>query len=63
MSDARPADQIIDEVRRNREQLLRASGGSIDTLFAAIKDAEAKESRPVIKLPSRPVRKSDSDAA
>lgn len=63
MTDPRPQDQIIDEVRRNREQLLRASGGCIDELFAALKDAERRETRQVVKLPARPVRESGSDAA
>ncbi len=63
VSDPRPQDQIIDEVRRNREQIFRASGGSIDELFAALKIAESKESRPMVKLPSRPVREHGSDAA
>ncbi len=63
MADSRPQDQIIDEVRRNREQLLRASGGSIDELCAALQEAERRESRPVVKLPSRPVREPGSDAA
>jgi hypothetical protein len=63
VTDPPPQDLIIDEVRRNREQLLRASGGSIDELFAVLKDAERKESRPVVKLPPRPVREHGSDAA
>jgi hypothetical protein len=63
LTDQRPQDPIIDEVRRNREQLLRASGGSMDELFAALKEAERKESRSVVKLPPRPVREHGSDAA
>ena len=63
MTDPRPQDQIIEEVRRNREHLFRASGGSVDKLFAALQDAESKESRPVVKLPPRAVREHGSDAA
>lgn len=63
MADPRPEDQIISEVRRNREQLLRTSGGCIDELFAALKGAERLESRPIVKLPPRLVREADSGAA
>jgi len=63
VTDPRPQDQSIAEVRRNREELLRASGGSIDERFAVLKDAERKESRLVVKLSSRPARARDADAA
>jgi len=44
---------ILDEVRSNREQLLRASGGTLDSLYELLKRREGDESRPVVKLPAR----------
>jgi hypothetical protein len=37
-TDPRPADQIIEELRRNRKQLLRFASGSIDTLCGTMKE-------------------------
>ena len=53
MQEPRPDDRIIEEVRRNRDELLRSAGGSIDALFAALKAAEGSEAREVVKLPPR----------
>ena len=44
---------ILDDVRSNREQLLRASGGTLDSLYRMLKRREGGESRPVVKLPAR----------
>jgi hypothetical protein len=44
---------ILHEVRSNREQLLRASGGTLDSLYELLKHRENGESRPVVKLPVR----------
>ena len=44
---------ILDEVRSNREQLLRASGGTPDSLYELLKRREGDELRPVVKLPAR----------
>jgi len=55
VQEPRPDDQIIEEVRRNRDELLRSAGGSIDALFAACKAAEGSEAREVVKLPPRRV--------
>ena len=63
VTDPRPADQIIEEVRRNREQLLREAGGSIDALCEALKELERAEHRPVGKLPPRRLTDPGSDAA
>jgi len=53
VQDPRPDDRIIEEVRRNRDELLRSAGGSIDALFAALKAAERSEAREVVRLPPR----------
>ena len=63
MPDPRNNDPILEEVRRNREELLRAAGGSIDALYASLKESEQSEQRPVVKLPPRRLPDSDSDAA
>ncbi|MDZ4755270.1 MAG: hypothetical protein SGJ09_17460 [Phycisphaerae bacterium] len=63
MPDSLPDHLIIDDVRRNREQLLRAAGGSIDELFAKLKDAESKDQREVVKLLPRRIREAGLDAA
>jgi hypothetical protein len=46
-------DPIIDEVRRQREALVRASGGTLDSLFALIKDRQEHEVKGLVKLPAR----------
>jgi hypothetical protein len=56
-------DRIIEEVRRNREQLLRDCGGSLDGAFEWLKDAERSESREVVKLPPRRLGEPGSDTA
>ena len=53
MQEPRPDDRIIEEVRHNRDELLRSAGGSVDALFAALKAAEGSEAREVVKLPPR----------
>jgi hypothetical protein len=63
VSDPRPEDNIIDEVRRHREALLRASSGSLDDLYAMLKWCESMESREVVTMPPRKVGGSESDAA
>ncbi len=63
MTRPRPEDRIIEEVRRNREPLLRDAGGSIDALCEALKELERAEHRPVVKLPPRRLTDPGSDAA
>jgi hypothetical protein len=46
-------DPIVDEVRRQREALVRASGGTLDSLFALIKDRQEHEAKGLVKLPAR----------
>jgi len=46
-------DPIIDEVRRQREALVSASGGTLDSLFALIKDRQEHEAKGLVKLPAR----------
>lgn len=46
-------DPIVDEVRRQREALVRASGGTLDSLFALIKDRQEHEAKRLVKLPAR----------
>jgi hypothetical protein len=52
---------ILQEVRSNREQLLRASGGTLDSLYELLKRREGDESRPVVKLPTRRCTDDGSD--
>jgi len=52
---------ILQEVRSNREHLLRASGGTLDSLYELLKRREGDESRPVVKLPPRRCTDDDSD--
>jgi len=56
-------DPIIEEVRGNREELLRAAGGSLDAPYAASRDSESKESRKVVAMPPRKYGGPESDAA
>jgi hypothetical protein len=46
-------DPLLDEVRRNREQLLRACGGSLDSLYDMLKRCEALDARKIVKSPQR----------
>lgn len=46
-------DEIIAEVRRNRAELLKSAGGTLEGLYAMLKSSEAKESRRVVNLPPR----------
>lgn len=57
-----PDDRIIEEVRRNRDELLRSAGGSIDALFAALKAAEGSEPREVVRLPPRRIGGAEAGA-
>jgi hypothetical protein len=52
---------ILHQVRSNREQLLRASGGTLDSLYEMLKRREGDESRPVAKLPARRCMDDGSD--
>jgi len=56
-------DPLLDEVRRNRERLLRTCGGSLDSLYELLAHGEAKETRPVVKLPRRPEGPTDTRRA
>lgn len=62
MCDPQHDDQIIDEVRRNRERLLRDCGGTLDGAFEALKGTERSECREVVKLPPRRLGEPGSDA-
>ncbi len=52
---------ILQEVRSNREHLLRASGGTLDSLYELLKRREGDESRPVVKSPARRCENNGSD--
>ena len=53
-------DEIIDEIHAVRAGLLEAAGGDLETLFADLKEHEAKEKRPVVVLPPRrPAKQND----
>jgi hypothetical protein len=52
---------ILQEVRSNRGHLLRASGGTLDSLYELLKRREGDESRPVVKLPARRYTDDGSD--
>jgi len=61
MPDTPRAEPILEEVRNNREQLLHASGGTLDSLYEMLKRREGGESRPVVKLPARRCADDGSD--
>lgn len=63
MSEPNMSDPILEEVRLNRERLIKASGGTLDSLFAFLKECERNESRPVVKLPKLPIDEAGGDAA
>ena len=47
-------DEIVAEVRRARERIFRDSGGTLDGLYARLKDLEGKEARQVVSRGPRP---------
>lgn len=46
-------DPLLDEVRRNRERLLRSCGGSLDSLYDMLKRCEASRAGSVDESPRR----------
>lgn len=49
-------DEIVEEVRRVRARIFEASGGTLDLLYARLKELEGLEARPTVSLPpKRPV--------
>ena len=63
MDHAQPTDEIVAEVRRNREKLLSDAGGTLEGLYAKLKKLESQESRRVVKLPPRPLPRATPEAA
>lgn len=51
-------DPIVDEVRRNRERLLRSAGGTLDGLCEILEDRQAREPGGTVRLPPRKVEPS-----
>ncbi len=41
-------DEIVAEVRRARERFFKDSGGTLDGLYARLKDLEKKEARQMV---------------
>ena len=41
-------DEIVAEVRRARERIFRASGGTLDSLFIRMKELEQQEGRQLV---------------
>ncbi len=56
-------DEILDELHRVREQMLQEAGGTLEGLFAKIREAEAQETRPLVSRPPRPVRRPEDRPA
>ena len=44
-------DEIVDEVRTVRRQLMEQAGGDLEHLFQWLKEGEASEQRPLVSLP------------
>ena len=53
MSDQPNQDPILADVRRNRDELVRAAGGSLESLFALLKAREAQDAARLVKYPPR----------
>lgn len=51
-------DEIVEEVRAVRQQIFQQAGGTLEGLFAMLKELESKEHG---KLVSYPPRKPDPD--
>lgn len=56
-------DEIVEDVRAVRQQLLEAAGGTLDALYAKLKEEQAKEKRRVVSLPPRRPQVKTPDAA
>ena len=48
-------DEIVAEVRRARERIFMDSGGTLDGLYARLKDLEKREVRQIVCPGPRPV--------
>ena len=55
-------DEIITEVRRNREQLFKECGGTLEGLVAHLKEWERKHPERMVSLPPRRIRKASPKA-
>ena len=53
MPDEPNQDPILADVRRNRDALVRASGGSIESLFALLKERQSQDAPRLVKYPAR----------
>ena len=56
-------DEIIREVRRARAKIFKECGGTLEGLYAHIKELEKKYADKLVRLPSRRVSKSSPKAA
>lgn len=48
-------DPIVEQVRRDRERLLRESGGTLDSLCEMLEERQAREPGGTVRLPPRKV--------
>jgi hypothetical protein len=53
MPDKDEDDDVIKEVRRVREQMFKAAGGTLEGLYKTLKELEKNETVPVVNLPPR----------
>ena len=49
-------DEIVAEVRRVRSKIFQECGGTMEGLYARLKELEKKETRQVLSLAPRPAR-------
>ena len=47
-------DEIVAEVRRVRAKIFQECGGTLEGLYARLKELEKNETRPVLSLAPRP---------
>ncbi len=56
-------DEIVEEVRAIRRRLLEEAGGTLDGLFAMLKEEEGRSKEKVVSLPRRRPQKIDKGEA
>ena len=49
-------DEIVAEVRRVRARIFQECGGTLEGLYARLKELEKKETREVLSLAPRPLK-------
>ena len=56
-------DEIVAEVRRVRSKIFQECGGTMEGLYARLKELEKKETRQVLSLAPRPARTLKTEAS